>query len=61
MRDYFTEEFLIDVIKRFGTDMSLMSTNCNAAPNRFGDYVFIYGSAQEVLDKLKKGVKTYFV
>ena len=58
---YFTQEFLVDIIKRFGPDKLLMSTNCNGAPTGRGDYVFVYGTAKEVLYKLERGTKTVFV
>lgn len=57
----FTEQTLRYFVENYGSDYPITSTNCRNNPMKQGDYSVYYGTAQELLDKLKRGIKTYFI
>ena len=61
MSNYFTEKILKYFIENEGPNFPMTSTNCQNKPAKVGDYSVFYGTAQELLDNLKKGIKTYYI
>ena len=48
----FTRSYLEHIIKIYGPDQHVLSTNCGGKPTRPYDYVYDYGTVSELLKEL---------
>jgi len=49
---FISKDYILWVIKEYGSDHHIISSNCQGNPVKEGDYVFDYGTAKELLENL---------